>query len=400
VALVTAAGSLLALSGTAGAGVTVVSGSAFGEHVDVQPFGGSLVSGPTPKVTLPASGGNVSNSLPSIIVPPGGPAMGVFLTTTGPLTAHSQGTLGTTGSATSNASLAGVRSLGGVLTSSSIASQCGSDASGSTASTTLAANSMLRLSDTNTITLATSPAPNTTFDGIDNSPGGSGDTFTVVLNEQTPTSGAGNTGITVNAVHVILHGPTATGDIILAQSHCDSTVGAGPVACTRVSGNVAGPVVVGPGQNICYVNATVTGGITVKPGGQLSVTSSVVSGGITSNGAVAFRLCGSNVRAPATGPALSVSGTTGQVRIGDPSTGCVGNNIGGTAMVTYNSGGVVFASNAVGGGATFTGNTGGPIVVTNSFIAATLGCTTNSPAPGNAGRPNVAGSKTGQCIGV
>ncbi len=404
VGVVTAAASLFALSGTASAGnsvngVTLVSGSAFGERIDVHPFGGNLVSGPTPSVTLPSTGGNVSDSRGPIIVPQSGPAIGVFLTTTGPLTAHTQGSVGATGSATSNASLAGVSSLGGDFTSSSITSRCVSDANGSTASTTLAANSMLKLSKAKTITLPTSPVPNKTYNGIDNSPGASGDTFTVILNEQTPTSGAGNTGITVNAVHLILHGPTATGDIVLAQSHCDSTVSSGPTPCTQVSGTVTGPVVVGPGQNICYVDANITGGITVQQGGQVSITNSTVSGGVKSDGAVAFTLCGSDLKDPGAGPTLSVTNTTGAVRIGDPASGCAGNAIAGNVKVATNSGGVVFGNNFVGGNATFTANTSGPIVIKNNFIGGVLACTTNSLVS-NAGQPNAASNKTGQCTGV
>jgi len=281
-----------------------------------------------------------------------------------------------------------------------VASQCSSNALGSTASTTLAPNSMLKVNATQTLTLPTNPSPGVTIQGVDNSPGGSGDTFTVILNEQTLTSGGTNTGITVNAVHIVLHGPTATGDIVIAQSHCDSTAGSGPFPCMQVTGQVTGPVVVGPGENICYVNATVTGGITVKSGGQVSITNSTVYDGIKSNGGVAFDLCGSVVRPPATGPTLSVLYTTGPVRIGDPSTSCLGNTIIGNVKVANNSGGVVFANNYVSGSATFTANTGGPIVIKNNSIGGSLGCTTNSPAPSNAGQPNSAGSKTGQCVGV
>lgn len=46
-----------------------------------------------------------------------------------------------------------------------------------------------------------------------------GATFTVILNEQV----AGPGGITVTAVHIVLHGPTATGDILLARSQSGVT---------------------------------------------------------------------------------------------------------------------------------------------------------------------------------
>ncbi len=399
VALATVAASLFAFTATAGAGtigsVSVLSGSAFGEHVDINAGGGHIVSGPIPTVTLPAAGGNVSASLPSIFVPPAGPT-GIFVTSTGPLTAHSEGAIGSGGSATSTASLSGVSTLGGTFTAPSVASSCVSNANGSTGSTTLGANSMLIVTPQQTVTLPTSPAANLTFQGT----GSNGDTFTVIFNEQTSTSGGGNTGITVNAVHLILHGPQATGNITLAQSHCDSTVGTVPTTCKRVTGTVTGPVVVGSGKNICYVNATITGGLSVKSGGQVSITNSTVFGGITSNGALAFTLCGSNLPASAADPNLSVTNSTGPVRIGDPATNCLGNSIGGNAVVNNNTAGVIFGNNFVAGSATFKGNTGGSTVIKNNFIGSALGCTTNSPAPGNAGQPNTAASKTGQCVGV
>ncbi len=398
IALATVVASLIALTATAGAGtgsVSVLSGSAFGERVDINAGGGHIVSGPAPSVTLPAAGGNVSASLPSIFVPPAGPT-GIFVTSTGPLTAHSEGALGAGGSATSTASLTGVSALGGTFTSPSVASSCASTANGSTASTTLGANSTLAVTTQQTVALPSNPTPNLTFQGT----GGNGDTFTAIFNEQTLTSGGGNTGITVNAVHLILHGPQATGNIFLAQSHCDSTAGTVPTVCTQVTGNVTGPVVVGSGKNICYVNATITGGLTVKSGGQVSITNSTVYGGIKSNGALAFTLCGSNVPASALNPNLSVTNSTGPVRIGDPSANCLGNSIGGNVVVNNNTAGVVFGNNFVGGSATFHGNTGGPIVIKNNAISTALGCATNSPAPTNAGQPNSAASKTGQCVGV
>jgi len=399
VALATVAASLFAFSATAGAGsggsVSVVSGSAFGEHVDINAGGGHIVSGPVPTVTLPAAGGNVSASLPSVFVPPAGPT-GIFVTSTGPLNAHSQGAIGAGGAASSTASLTGVSSLGGTFTAPAVvSSSCSSDTFGSTGSTSLGANATLAVTPQQTVALPSNPTPNLTFQGT----GGNGDTFTAIFNEQTLTSGGGNTGITVNAVHLVLHGPQATGNITLAQTHCDSTAGTVPTVCTTVTGTVTGPVVVGSGKNICYVNATITGGLTVTSGGQVSIINSTVSGGIKSNGALAFTLCGSSVRASGLDPNLSVTNSTGPVRIGDRSTNCPGNSIGGNVRVNYNLAGVVFGNNVVGGSATFKGNIGGTVIKYNS-IAAALGCATNSPAPSNAGQPNTAASKTGQCVGV
>jgi hypothetical protein len=62
-------------------------------------------------------------------------------------------------------------------------------------------------------TVAVNPGPNTTLTvaGL----------ATVILNEQITSA---NT-ITVNAVHILLNLGLATGDIIIAQSHCDITPG-------------------------------------------------------------------------------------------------------------------------------------------------------------------------------
>jgi len=193
----------------------------------------------------------------------------------------------------------------------------------------------------------------------------------------------------------------------VAQTSCNDpteTVVVRPSQSTpcpkTISGNVTGPVVVGAGKHLCYVNATVTGGITVKPGGELTVTNSTVLAGIKSTGARALDLCGNDIRADASGMALAVANTTGSIRIGDPSTGCLGNSLAGKVSLTNNLAGLMFGNNHVAGSATFGGNTGGPIVVKNNLFTGALACTTNNPAPGNAGQPNTAAAKTGQCVGV
>jgi hypothetical protein len=70
------------------------------------------------------------------------------------------------------------------------------------------------------VPLPSAPAPNTTYEGTN---ADTGDTFTVILNEQV----IGPGGITVTAVHIVLHGPTATGDIFLARSESGVTTGPG-----------------------------------------------------------------------------------------------------------------------------------------------------------------------------
>ncbi len=80
----------------------------------------------------------------------------------------------------------------------------------------------LVLDASTTIPLMAEPAPNTTFTGVDNRAGGSGDNFTVILNEQIVSVGGND--LTVNGVHIILEGPRTTGHIIIGQSHCDVAV--------------------------------------------------------------------------------------------------------------------------------------------------------------------------------
>jgi hypothetical protein len=210
--------SLVALAGLALAAATpawadgTVSGSAFAESINLKVAGITVTSGPTPSLTLPPTGGNLSQSVVSICV-----GTGCNVLSTGILNAATQGS--TTGSPTSasSASVATVNALGvlmpgGLLTADVIASKCTADASGTSGSATL---TNVKVAGA---TVAVNPGPNTTINvaGL----------ATVILNEQTTSSSGGTNSITVNAVHIIVNaGVLASGDIILAQSHCDATAG-------------------------------------------------------------------------------------------------------------------------------------------------------------------------------
>ncbi|MEO5680166.1 MAG: choice-of-anchor P family protein, partial [Acidimicrobiales bacterium] len=175
------------------------------------------ISTPAPSVTLPSSGARVSDSAPAFSVhlaEADAPFGGRFLDT-GPLAVSSQRTADPSAT-TGSASAADVLALGGALTTLNLNSTCTSASAGAHGATTLTKGT-LALSADETITLPSDPAPNTTFSGTSTGPG-PGDTFTVVLNEQTSSPGS----ITVNAVHVILHGPSAVGDIVIAGSSCPS----------------------------------------------------------------------------------------------------------------------------------------------------------------------------------
>jgi len=192
--------------------VTAVAGAAFGEAVSITITGlGHVASPATPSVTLTASGGNASKSTAKVSVGPGG----IFLTS-GLLRAASHGATGPSGSALSTATVADVNVLGATVTATSVASTCTANETGATGSTTLE-GAVLVVDENQIVQLPAAPAPNTTYHGRN---ADTGDSFTVILNEQVVTAD----GITVTAVHLILNGPMATGDIVLASSQSGVTV--------------------------------------------------------------------------------------------------------------------------------------------------------------------------------
>lgn len=96
-----------------------------------------------------------------------------------------------------------------------MSSTCAANETGATGSSALD-GAMLVLDESQVVSLPAAPAPNTTYEGTN---ADTGDTFTVILNEQAVVESV----ITVAAVHVILNGPTATGDIVLASAECGVT---------------------------------------------------------------------------------------------------------------------------------------------------------------------------------
>jgi hypothetical protein len=206
---VAAIASLAVFSSSAFADVDKVTGSAFGESVDVTLLGGvNVSSGPTPSVTMtsPPDGlGPFTASLVSVSAPP--------ILTAGVLNVKTEGgNLGShAGFAKSSASVADVNVGSGALTAVAVASNCTSNGDGSSGSSTL---TTVKIGST---TLPVNPAPNTVV-----SLGALG---SVTLNEQIrPTNGAGDTSIIVRAIHIrLLGGPLqtiGTGDIIISESRC------------------------------------------------------------------------------------------------------------------------------------------------------------------------------------
>ena len=237
-------------AGGTGAGtrtVTAVSGGAYGYYTSVGLFGGPPATrGPAPSVTLPATGADPALTASA---PDGRAVYGpAELFVSGAVSVKTQGTTGPAGSASSSASVAGVGP--GPLIVASLNSSCRASLEGETASTTLTGGTLTlsqgadleATADDRVVQLPADPAPNTTYEGrIENV----GDTFRIVLNEQTRSPGA----ITVNAVHLYLLGPAAVGELVIGQSRCATVAGAFASAAGTGSG-VAGARLVATGAGV------------------------------------------------------------------------------------------------------------------------------------------------------
>ncbi len=174
-----------------------------------------------------------------------------------------------------------------------------------------------------------------------------------------------------------------------------------PTCTQTLTGDVVGPVTVGSGQTVCVADAArVSGPITVNAGGALILNNAQVTGGIVATNPAFVRICGSQISGPSRTPGrgVVVSGSPVPVTIGDPDAGCAGNRIAGDVVLTGNAG-VTLGGNLVSGNATVNNNTGNVVVKANTVFR-TLACTGNNPPPVNAGQPNTAATKTGQCAAL
>ena len=241
--MVCATASTMLFAPPAGAQVSGVSGGAFGFKASVSLFGGPANNaGPLPTVTLPSSG-----ATPPVTATEAqteakfGPAV-IF--SSGAITVSTEGSVGAGGSATSSVDIRNVnRSLQEVFTAGRLQSSCRAGDSGASGSTTMTGG-LLRTSegadldgegDDTEITLPNDPAPNTEHQGAIETVG---DTYRIIFNEQIPQAG----GITVNAAHMFLLGPTAVGELIVGQSVCavsggGSTGGGGGGTTTTTAGS-------------------------------------------------------------------------------------------------------------------------------------------------------------------
>jgi hypothetical protein len=217
----------LSLAGPALADVSAVSGSATGIAANTTGLLAVNVIG-QPTVSLPASGGGpLTGTLASVNAAP--------LLSTGELNVSTEGSTGPGGSVTSSASVDDTALVGllnaNLLTATAISSECTSDESGSTGSTTIAGLTALG----SPITVTGSPNQTVNVAGLG----------TLFINEQIPTGSAPSSSITVNALRLQLNilGVVA-GSVTIAQSVCGVTgdgvgVPAGAIGGVLLAGLVA-----------------------------------------------------------------------------------------------------------------------------------------------------------------
>ncbi len=210
----------LLLATAAYADVTTVTGSAFGEKVNVNPAGGvGINSGPLPTVTLPVGGSAtpVTDTLASV---------NATVLTTGVLNVSTQGTLGSGGSVTSSTSVANPNVTIGVLnvlSATAVTSTCTSDETGSTGNATITGLAVPGVSGV----ISTAPNTTLTIPGVG----------ILHINEQNPVGTAPNTGITVTALRLVLNVPAVgSGSIIVGRSVCGVTGNGTPTPTGAVGG--------------------------------------------------------------------------------------------------------------------------------------------------------------------
>ncbi len=269
----TAAGAtLILLSAVLGIGlskadadVSAVTGSAYGFSANIILFQQQQTPvEPTPTVTLPPGGSaspvTASVATASVIF---GPAR-IF--TSGPVTASTQGTPGPTGSVTSSVDIETVNTSGQeAFTADEVTSTCTASDAGVTGSTTIASGTLQTSEEggpggTPTIVdIPTNPAPNTAIDGVIEGVGG--ERFRYIFNEQIMNADG---SLTINAVHEVLMGPLAVGDLIVGQSVCGATVV--PASTTTTTA--------GPGTTTTTTDPTGTSSSTSSSSTSSSSTSS------------------------------------------------------------------------------------------------------------------------------
>jgi hypothetical protein len=221
--------------GGGGAAASTVRGGACGYYTDASLFGGPVTVRGCGQTIPP---GTKASASPSVTLPPGGSTTAVVAVVAGALAQYGPAVLfggrapadpsapsppcgqlrvSTKGkrSVTGTASVSNVGP--GPFTASSVRSTCTAGKSGATGSVTITRGALATASDpdgtpTATSSVPTHPPANHTLTGTTSN----GDSYRAVFNEQTVDPDG---TITVVAVHLYLLGPTAIGDIVIAESH-------------------------------------------------------------------------------------------------------------------------------------------------------------------------------------
>lgn len=230
-----------AASVSAASTVTSVTGSALGYVTsNITLFTAPQTPTPaTPSVTLSADASNspqTGSTTTGVIVY--GPAT---LFTSDAIAVSTKGSLGASGSVTSTSDIKDVNhastqtSTGSEqLTAPEISSSCTATTSGTSGAVTITSGTVATEINTSSTVVSSAPvpanpAPSYSVSGkIDLSPTDT-ETFTDIFNEQTV---SGST-LTVTAVHEVLHGPTAKGDIYIGQSVCGSNAAPAAVSSSN-----------------------------------------------------------------------------------------------------------------------------------------------------------------------
>jgi hypothetical protein len=214
-----ALGAIGFLAPSASADIINVDGGASGVSASVNLGVVTVNVPPTPAVSLPPAGGNETDSLANVNLPP--------VIQTGVLNVQTQGSTGPGGSAQSSASVADPNVLGETVTAGVISSECVSDESGSSGSSTLLDAEIL-----GNPAVDLSPPPNTVL-GI---PG----LVSIILNGQSGSTTADSTQLTVRALEVQVLQAFSVGNVVVSESACGAQFGA-------PNGGPGGPGDGGPG---------------------------------------------------------------------------------------------------------------------------------------------------------
>jgi uncharacterized repeat protein (TIGR01451 family) len=214
--------------------------------------------------------------------------------------------------------------------------------------------------------------------------------FTLTLRVAPTATGVSNTA-TISAANDTTPGNNTPAAVV-------STVSC--AAGRTITGLYAGDLTLSGAGTTCIRNATVTGKLTVQKGASLVMIGSVVGKAVAASGSGALTFCGSSLRS-----SVSIDAATGFVLVGDPGDdNCAGNTITGNLGITGGLAGLNLRSNSLLSSVTVDKNKGGgpypvdasPVIAANT-IGGRLACKSNTPAPVNAGQPNTAPTKSGQC---